>query len=423
MSYRRLLTNIASGFALRGVNLVSTLFIVPLALGGLGPARYGILAMVLSATVFFAYADLGLGLGVVNRIAADGGRSDESRAAVTRAWYLLSVIAGVIAVCAAVGGILASLIGTISSEALRTWAIGIASVAVGLPTGLSQRVLFALQRNLEAGLWAASGRIASVFGVFLARKMKLDLDAYIFALLTLPVIVGWINTVFLFRCDRPDLSPSYHLFDFGKLWSDTRYGLQFTVLQVAVYAETGVDNILVGLFKGVPQVAHYDVISRLFAYLPALISVGALPLWPALRDALSRGERAWFDRTIRIAYRLTITLTLVTAVAFIRLHGVIISTWTGKTYLPDYPLAVALGVFSVLTSFSIIQSMRLNALGNIALQSRTQVIGIPILLICKSVAAMNLPLCYLSATGSIICAARLTFIELHSKCSRTSVNG
>src|SRR5260370_14367822 len=77
---RILLWNMAAAFSGRAINLLSTLIAIPLAVASLGQEQYGALAVVISLTTFFAYADFGLGFAIVNDLAEAEGRGDHEDA-------------------------------------------------------------------------------------------------------------------------------------------------------------------------------------------------------------------------------------------------------------------------------------------------------------------------------------------------------
>lgn len=348
----RLFTNVAGNFVARGMNLFIALLTVPLAIAGLGTQNYGIFAVILSVATFVTYADFGMGLAMVNPITSAEAQGDhaETREIISTTWSLLILIAGAVfligcAIVLTVGSMMPS-----GQSAMVPWFVFIACISASLPTAVPQRVLFALERNFEANLWQSAGKIASFGGVYLAYRMEAGIAAYVFAMLGLPALFGWLNTTWFFRKSRRDLTPHFgvSLRSAGRLLPQ---GLRYTVLQIGPYAETGFDIILVGAFIGLEPTTSYDLITRLFNYVPALAMIGIMPLWPAVASALANGDKRWFARVRRLSEVLLLIVTIVPAALICIYHTDILKLWTGHQVVFPYAVVLPLGFVAVSMSY------------------------------------------------------------------------
>jgi O-antigen/teichoic acid export membrane protein len=164
---------------------------------------------------------------------------------------------------------------------------------------------------------------------------------------------------------------------------DLRAGLAFSILQIAVYIEYGIDNVLISAYGGAADVVQYDLISRLFNYIPAFAGLVTFPLWPALRSALTSGEA----RTANLLYRATIVFVFLASstlsAIFFSLHQPMIKAWTGVALAPDAPLVGCIAAFSVATSVVAVQTAALNAMGFLKAQIVFLIWSCPILLAAK----------------------------------------
>ena len=382
---RTIIGNVVSAFLSRGINLISTLLIVPMAVLGLGTDDYAILALVLSATILFAFSDLGLGLAVVNRVSNWRSNPEEARGAIRRAFWTLTFISVAVAIICLAWIALIFVAAAANGTDHRSLAVAVALLmtSLGLPAGLAQRIMFGLQKGLTAALWTTAARLASLAGVALAFHLQAELLVYVLAIVGLPVLVGWVNAAWLFTKARPDLSP---LSGAGRLLpyrQEVADGLSFLTLQVAVYAEFGIDSLLISLARGADEVAYYDVMARMFGYLPALVSIGAFPLWPALRRAMDAGDRAAERRLLRWAYLLTAAVCIVGGLPLAAFHAVAASAWVRVAFAPDYVLAFGWVAFVLATCMATVQGMYLNAAGLIIRQAKFMIPFVLILLLAK----------------------------------------
>ena len=88
---QRLVKNIFGSAAARFFNLLIVMAIIPLTINTLSVADYAFLSMAISLSVLSAYADLGIGLAIVNTLAGESkdSVSEESRKAVSVVWFTL----------------------------------------------------------------------------------------------------------------------------------------------------------------------------------------------------------------------------------------------------------------------------------------------------------------------------------------------
>ncbi len=110
-----------------------------------------------------------------------------------------------------------------------------------------------------------------------------------------------------------------------------RVGLLFLVLQLAVAVAFTSNSIIIAAMLGPSAVADYAVVSKLFLIPAVLVSLALAPLWPAYREALSRGDVAWVRRTFGRSIRLSLSVAgLVSAVLVV--FGIpIIAIWVGTS--------------------------------------------------------------------------------------------
>src|SRR5437773_557266 len=100
LRYRRAFLSAVTMALTRGANLVSLLAMVPLALHYLGAEKFGVFATVLAITAMLGFADLGVGNGLLNAVAAASGRDDLGavRKQVSTAFVLLGALAAALGV-------------------------------------------------------------------------------------------------------------------------------------------------------------------------------------------------------------------------------------------------------------------------------------------------------------------------------------
>jgi O-antigen/teichoic acid export membrane protein len=416
----RLLRNIVGSFLTRAVNLGAAAIVVPLAVKSLGTGDYGLFAVILSAVTFFAVADLGLGLALVNPVALAESQKQtgKARALISQIWFFLLVVAGALFVAGS-GTILAMHwrgAGALADwSTAQIWLLVMALVCAGLPAGLTQRVLFALDRNYEASLWQTGGRVLAVLGSVVAYVLRLGMHGFILAALALPLLAGWISTAWLYLYSRPDLAPTRTQFSLGAVARNIPSGLRYLLLQLAQLAELSLDVILVGSFLGAHQVAAFDLVTRLFNYIPALAAIGIMPLWPAIAGAVARGEEAWVSKVECLSLLIVLLVALLPAAALVLSASSVVHLWTGATVRYPISLTTVLGLTAVLSSVGSLQASVIMARDG---EKRLCHIQLVLLLLLVSLKLLALPLLGIVGLVSVTAVLYAPRLLLYSRILR-----
>lgn len=370
--FKTLIKNVFGSGAARAINLLITLALVPLTINSLTTEEYAYFAIALSVSMFFAYADLGLGLSVVNAVSSRKPGLKEVRAhrAVSVVWFTLLTIAGVGLLTLL---IIATIFNTLLTEnnlEMQAIFIAIGFVLAGLPTGLVQRILFADQKIIQANLWLTGSKLISLAAVWLLVTFEqANLVKLIIAVLGIPVLIGWISVItVLFGKKYKNIQPNIQRFDKRALKPFLILGISFLLLQMFPYLETGLDVLIIGLFIDMQTVPAYDVYLKMFTYILAFTSITVLPLWPAITNAMANGEHQWVIKIRFVAYLCVTLITIAIATGVVIYSEKLALHWTGLHLQLPSNVIIGLGAFSVLASLGYVQSITLNGLNAIKIQ-------------------------------------------------------
>jgi O-antigen/teichoic acid export membrane protein len=354
--YRRAIwTTLASGVAKLG-GLVSMLILVPLVMRHLGEERAGVWMTMNSLTVLVGFADLGMGTGLMTRVAQAMGaqREDEARRAISSCFFVLAGVAGLLAV------VFAGVNGWIPWErVLRTSAdltrgelasAMLAFVVVtlgGLPFSLVERVQSGQQEGFASHLWQGAGTLLSLGGVVVALGRGWGLAGVLWAGLGLRMLVLVANWWVYFRRQRRSLCPRWSEWDRGTAVEMMRLGLVFLWLNVLAFNWWLVDPILITQALGAEAVAGYGAMQRLFA-VGLVGQYLVMPLWPAFGEALARGDHGWVRVTLRRALVLTVGLTGILGLALVVWGRWITRLWLDTDFVPGLSLLAGMAALNLL---------------------------------------------------------------------------
>ena len=176
------------------------MLLVPLAVRYLGAEKFGLWAAITSLAPLVALADLGIGNGLINAVAAGMARDDTAatRRAVSSSLAAVAAMAGLLLLVLAVlsGTIdwagLFNVTGTAAapgSAAPATLAY-IACCLALLPLTLVSRLRAGLQESFISSGWEAAGVATALLGFILAIRMQAGMPTLLVAIGLPPVIAG-----------------------------------------------------------------------------------------------------------------------------------------------------------------------------------------------------------------------------------------
>lgn len=375
--YRRAgLTALASGGA-RAVSMATLLITIPLALGYLGPERYGVVATITALTSMLVFADFGLGNGLMNLVsAAVGGDSvGAARRSISSAFFMLTAIAVALAIPFFLFYLLFPWVEFMgvrgekeAGEVSAAVAVFLGSVLINLPLGIVHRVQLALQQGFANNLWNAVGSLAALLGVFLAVRLDGGLPWIVAALVGAPIVSNSLNWLSLFVFRSPHLRPSWANARFSEGRQLARIGSLFFVLQLTVAFAYQSDIVVATAVIGPAGATNYAVPLRLFMIAPTIVSMILLPLWPAYTEAIARGDVSWVKRTLRLSLITSLSLTGISSLALVFLGPSVIHAWVGNNVTTTLPVLLGMGAWAVLNNASTAVSMLLNGASVIRFQ-------------------------------------------------------
>ena len=367
--FRRASLSAATSAGAKGIALFTTAVSVPLTLGYLGSERFGVWMTLSALIALLGFTDLGIGNSLLNSVAHAAGRDDrlQIRASVS------SGIAMMVAVAAASGLLFAAIYDhvpwarmfNVGSPAALTEvgpaaAVLVACFLLSMPIGAMQQVRLGLQQGYVNSIFVGAGNLGGLVLVILAIQMRLGLPWLVLAMAGAPLLATLANGLALVA-RSPWVRPTLHEIDFAVARSLLRVGLIFLVLQLAVAVAFTSNSIIIAAMIGPSAVADYAVVSKLFMIPTLLVGFALSPLWPAYREALSRGDSAWVRRTFGRSIRLSLSIAGSISGLLVLIGLPVIAFWVGESSVhPPFELVLAIGIWTVLSAAGNAVAMLLN---------------------------------------------------------------
>lgn len=364
---RAALTTVGSG-ASKAVTLLTSLISVPLTYRYLGPERYGIWMVLISFVSAMIFADLGIGNGLMNAVSEAYGKEDR-RLAREYVSSGLALMLGIALLLSAAGVLAypflpwARLLNvkspTAASEGAQAFLVLYASFVINIPLGVITRVQSGMQKGYIAQVVNGAGGVAALALILLVIRLHGGLPLLVLATVGTGIASTVVNGWLLFR-EYPWLLPSYHAVRGASAKKLLNLGLLFFVLQCSYTLAFTSDNVVIAQILGAAAVAAYAVPQKLFGFVTSIVTMALGPLWPAYGEAIARGDARW----VRRVFMASLWLVLGISIPLCTLLGVagpwILKVAVGKSFHAPGTLMIALAVWGVVNSVSVVVSMLLN---------------------------------------------------------------
>ena len=367
----RILATAAASYLGRFGSALVLLVTIPLARQHLVPEQFGVWMMLSSLLSFFAFADLGVGNGVLNRVtlARANEREDEFAHAVAGG-YLCTALVGVFLALVwfawrAGASNPTSLVGTLTTAsrapALAALQAFVLLLALNVPATLIQKIQLGSQQGHLVGLSQLGASIATLVFVPTALMMDGPLWLLVVSSFGMQVLANIVNSVWWLTRHRVPAAIARHGVHRATLVALLGSGAMFFVLQLAAAFAFQSDSIVLTHVLGPAAYGDFSVVQRLFLFVSALLSTGFTGLWPAFGDAIARGDMAWARRALlRSVIVAGCVAACVTGTLVLSL-GTITSHWLHMVVAPPLSLALALATWTTIDAMTSVAGVFMNA--------------------------------------------------------------
>lgn len=316
--WRRIAVSAISTIASRGFSLGCNLLIIPLAVGYLGPTNYGIWITLTSSVALLSFFDFGVGIGLQNRVSKM--LATEKQTQIAQCLRSTGIVLTIISTSCFT--VLAAAI-TRTDVAVRIFKdpsysqvdlqssllVVLGAFAFGLPLSLFSRIAIGLQQGWIVG---AANSFGSGLGLVAIVSATLTHPSFsTFVLLTvLPPILSQLVCYFLLLRQVPGGLPLFGSVSLAEGMETLRQGSRYVLPQIAGAILTQSPMFFLGTLTSPINAGVYGILIRISAPLQQLQQIILTQIWPAITEALHRGDVAW----LKISLRRLISINLLFAV-------------------------------------------------------------------------------------------------------------
>jgi O-antigen/teichoic acid export membrane protein len=388
---RRILRSGVASSAHQVLSALCTLVAVPLVIRRLPAEEFGVWITLSAVIILLGFLDLGVGSALVGRMAraqAVGDR-DHAQEMLSSAFYGLAAVS---ALLAAVFWLVyphvswATLLGVESAGSRQAAATSVAVVVAGIllsvPLSVAARAQTGLQEGEAVVLWRTSGTVVQLVATVVLYLADAGLVWFVLALTAGPVLGSLLNTVALFTGSRRWLRARWSRASLETFRGLGSTGFLFFLLLLASTMAYQSDALVVAHFLGSAEAGQYGVPFRLFMFVPSIVSIALVPLWPAYADAWEGGDGAWIRRTFWRSLGFALAANGAAGLGLLVLARPLLRLWVGDAVHPTTTFLVAMVVYVLVWGASGSIAMLLNGCNGVKFQ----------LVVAVAMLAVNVPL-------------------------------
>ncbi len=326
------------------------------------------------AIQLMSFADLGMGLGLQNKISEAHGRDDLQgiRNVYKTGWLILALVALGVAI---VGLPLCWLVPwgqmfKINDPQLRAEVPGALAVilglfCLGLPLNAGLRLAVGMQLGWVSGVWSAVSSVVCLGLIILGRHWGVGFVMFVGLAMSAPVIgnIGIIGHTFHVLGKK--FSGLAGHYERGLPAALLKQGMLFLVPQIGSMIMTSAPAVIIASTLGTTAVTPFNICQRLTNVLLQIQQLPLAGLWPAYAEAKSRGDYDWIWKMFIKSFYYAVLTAIVLALAVIFAGRMVISAWTNGAIMPHQGLLIGFGIWMVIVGSMGAVSFFLNGCGEL----------------------------------------------------------
>ena len=358
----------------RVITALATLVNIGLAARSLTIAELGVLSVLSALLLYFNFGDFGMGSVIMTRLPPAHARRDfmAMRQVVSAALSAMMIVA---ATATAIG--VASIwffpwqvvLGaeTVAwSEVRAAVLVLVVTGTVGIVGSVGSRVLAALQRGTLLRVCDSIAAVTSMLAVTACAVLEGPIWAYLLAIFA-PFTASWLLQLGYVMVRYPYLKFGPKDLDLAVGLRFLRDGTAFAVLSFGWVVTYTLDAIVVASVLGASQAAIFSIAVRLFGLVSGTLTLAGQQMWPAMGEAIARGDVAWVRTRFRRSILTAAVASSVSSAVLVLVGPTFARLWVGEELVPSQSLFIVFGIWTVYITVAVQYSLMLLAAEKIRL--------------------------------------------------------
>jgi O-antigen/teichoic acid export membrane protein len=349
-----ILRGVVASVAVRVSNAAVAIVTLGFAARALTTEEFGLVAALFSLWMVLTAFDLGVGGALVTRVASSHARGDlnEMRTCVREALVALTVIGLLIGAVGTVSAFLLPWEEWVGGDTLATATVRPSVILVfvlagaALPAAIGIITWTGQQRLASAQLAMALRGVFTLVATAAAGYAGLGPWAFILAFVGAPTLMSSALTAWVLFGELGGVVERAGLVA-RRIVSTIRDSAYYAICNIGNAVAFATGTLIVAAVLGPGEAALFSVASRMFAMVGTLVISSGAQLWPAMTEAITRGDIKWARSRYRRGIVAVGLVTSTVCLGLIVLGQPLARVWVGPALVPSFDLLVWTAAFTV----------------------------------------------------------------------------
>lgn len=374
--------NIVGSLLIKGLSIIVQVLMVPLTLNYVSSEIYGIWLTISSVIMWLGFFDVGLTLGLRNKLTEALALNDSERGRVLVStsyammvfifiplWIIVELLIPHIEWTS-----LLNIESIYNDDVILAMRIITACFCFQMIVHVLASVASAFQKVALASAFPVIGNLLSLLVIFILTKTcPPSLFVLALAISFVPVIVYLLFSVYYYNFDFSIVKPSFKKIDVSCVKSLFSLGYKFFLIQIQLIILYQTTNFLISYLSGPEEVTSYNIAYKYFGVGMMIFSIIISPFWPAFTDAYTKKDFLWMNGIYKKLKKLFVGILLLLLLMLL-VSNIAYRLWIGDQVVVPILMSVSVTIYMIFQSWFSLQIQLINGIGAINLQTVVTVI-------------------------------------------------
>lgn len=368
--------NVLISLLAKGASISIGFVLVPMTINYVDPLQYGIWVTISSVIGWMYFFDIGMGLGLRNKLAHLLALKEvhSAKKYISSTYAIFSIIAVAIFIVFFVVSYfidwnrLLNIPESFGDDIKLIISIVLVCFSIQFVVQILNTLLNATHQPSKSALIALFGQMMTLVIIFfLMKNTPGNLPILVTVLAGVPVMILILASLYLFHTSLKDLTPKLKHVDFRLAKNLLSTGGIFFVIQIGSLVLLQTDNIIITHILGPAAVTTFNVTYKLFSVTTMVFIIVMTPYWSAFTDAYAKKDFSWIKMSIGKLRQIWLGLSF-SSIVFLFFSPFIFKIWIGDSVPIPMSLSIAMTLYVITLAWSTLHVYFLNGVGKVRLQ-------------------------------------------------------